>query len=111
MRTTTASGWRSTRTSASTACGASAILGFTIRAIILIPHFIVLWLIGIAAFVLIAFSWLPVLLLGRQSQLVYSVVGGWMRYGLRVTTYLMLLHDRYPPFSLGNEEADRYQGA
>ena len=87
------------------------LIGFTIRAIILIPHYIVLWLISIAAFVLIAFSWLPVLLLGRQSQLVYSVVGGWMRYGLRVTTYLLLLHDRYPPFSLGNEEADRYRGA
>jgi len=87
------------------------LIGFLVRVIILIPHFIVLWLIGIAAFVLIAFSWLPVLLLGRQAQLVYSVVGGWMRYGLRVTSYLMLLHDRYPPFSLGNEEADRYRTA
>ena len=50
------------------------------------------------------------LLLGRQSQLVYSVVGGWLRWSLRVTTYLWLLHDKYPPFSLGNEEADRYRG-
>ena len=32
-----------------------------------------------------------------------------MRWGLRVYTYLLLLHDKYPPFSLGNEEADRYQ--
>jgi len=85
------------------------LIGFMVRAIILIPHYIVLWLIGIAAFVLIAFSWVPVLLLGRQAQLVYSVVGGWLRYSLRVTTYLLLLHDRYPPFSLGNEEADRYR--
>jgi hypothetical protein len=85
------------------------IVGLLIRMIILIPHFIALWLVGIAAILLIVFAWLPVLILGRQAQLVYSVVGGWLRWSLRVSTYLLLLHDRYPPFSLGNEEADRYQ--
>ena len=85
------------------------ILGLLIRWIILLPHYVVLWIIGIAAMVLILFSWVPVLILGRQSQLVYSVLGGWLRWSLRVSTYLMLLHDRYPPFSLGNEEADRYR--
>lgn len=86
------------------------IIGIVIRSLILIPHYIVMVFVGIAAFVLMAFSWVPVLLLGRQAQLVYSVVGGFMRYYLRVYTYLLLLHDTYPPFSLGNEEADRYRG-
>lgn len=84
------------------------LVGIVIRAILLIPHMIALFFVGIAAIVLLLFSWVPVLVLGRQAQLVYSVVGGWMRWTLRVTTYLWLLHDRYPPFSLGNEEADRY---
>jgi hypothetical protein len=86
------------------------VIGIAIRALILIPHYIVLWILGIAAYILIIFAWVPVLLLGRQSELVYSVVGGWLRWGIRVYSYLLLLHDRYPPFSLGNEEADRYRG-
>lgn len=84
------------------------LVGVLIRALVLIPHYIALFFVGIAALVLILFSWVPVLILGRQAQLVYSVVGGWLRWSLRVTTYLLLLHGRYPPFSLGNEEADRY---
>ncbi|MFN8620759.1 MAG: DUF4389 domain-containing protein [Chloroflexota bacterium] len=86
------------------------IIGILLRSIILIPHYIVLAILGIAAYILIFFAWVPVLFLGRQSELVYSVVGGWLRWTIRVSTYLFLLHDHYPPFSLGNEEADRYRG-
>ena len=37
----------------------------TIRAILLIPHFILLWLIAILAALMTLVTWIPVLLLGR----------------------------------------------
>jgi hypothetical protein len=80
-----------------------------IRYLILVPHYIVLFFVGIVAWILIVFSWLPVLLLGRQARLVYTIVGGYLRWGFRVASYLMLLQDRYPPFSLGGDD-DRYRG-
>ena len=85
------------------------VIGIAIRSLILIPHYLLLMFVGVAAAVLLAFAWVPVLLLGRQASVVYTVAGGWMRWSLRVYTYLLLLHDSYPPFSLGNEEADRYR--
>ena len=78
------------------------ILGFMIRWIILIPHLIVVAIISIAAGILLYFAWIPVLLMGRQSHLVYALVGGWLRYYVRISAYLLLLTDRYPPFSLSN---------
>ncbi len=76
------------------------ILGIAIRWILLIPHFIVLWLLGFIAWFLIVFAWIPVLVHGRQADIVYSVVGGWMRWYLRVVAYLLLLSGPYPPFRL-----------
>jgi hypothetical protein len=77
-------------------------IGVWVRAIILIPHFIVLWLLGIVAALLILVSWIPVLLNGRQASLFYQVVGGYIRYQTRVVAYLMLLSGPYPPFRLGS---------
>jgi Domain of unknown function (DUF4389) len=76
------------------------VVGILIRYIILIPHFIVLWLLGIVVWILIVFAWIPVLFYGRQADLVYSVVGGWMRWYTRVVAYLLLLSGPYPPFRL-----------
>ena len=78
------------------------LIGILVREIILIPHFIVLALLGIAAFILVLVSWIPVLLQGRQAGLVYTVVGGFIRYFARVYAYLMLLSGPYPPFRLGS---------
>ena len=76
------------------------ILGIAIRAVILIPHFIVLYLLGIVAAILILFAWVPVLIYGRQADLVYRVVGGYVRWAVRVYAYLLLLSGPYPPFRL-----------
>jgi hypothetical protein len=78
------------------------ILGYFVRWIVLIPHFIVLWVLTIVAAFLLYVTWIPVLLTGRQAGLVYTLVGGWMRYYVRVIAYMLLLTDRYPPFGLGN---------
>ncbi len=76
------------------------LIGIAIRAIILIPHFIVLYLLGIVVAFLVLFAWIPVLIKGRQADLVYNIVGGWVRWAMRVYAYLLLLAGPYPPFRL-----------
>jgi hypothetical protein len=80
------------------------VLGLLVRAILLIPHFVILWLLFLLAAVLVVFSWVPVLILGRQADLVYRIVGGATRWWLRVYSYLLMMVDRYPPFSLGEDD-------
>jgi hypothetical protein len=79
-------------------------LGIWVRGLILIPHFVVLWFLAIVANFLAAFAWVPVLIQGRQADVVYTVVGGYNRWYLRVMAYLLLMVDRYPPFSLGEDD-------
>ena len=79
-------------------------VGMMVRAIVLIPHFIVLWILAIVVYLLYLVVWVPVLLLGRQADFVYTLVGGFTRYWFRVTAYLLLMVDRYPPFSLGEDD-------
>ena len=80
------------------------LIGVLIRGILLIPHFIVLWLLGFLVGILYLFMWVPVLILGRQADLMYTIVGGTTRWGFRVLAYLLLMVDRYPPFSLGEDD-------
>jgi hypothetical protein len=80
------------------------IVGILVRMVILIPHFIVLWVLAIVAVILLWFTWVPVLLLGRQADLIYTIVGGYNRWALRVIAYQLLMVDRYPPFSLGEDD-------
>ena len=74
------------------------------RFILLIPHFIVLWVLSIVVWFLLLVVWVPVLILGRQADVIYTIVGGYFRWHLRVTAYLLLMVDRYPPFSLGEDD-------
>jgi hypothetical protein len=80
------------------------VLGTFFRWLFLIPHFIVLWFVGWLALIVLLFSWVPVLFLGRQADVVYTVVGGVTRWWLRVWAYLFKMVDRYPPFSLGEDD-------
>jgi len=80
------------------------ILGTALRAILLIPHFIILWFVGLLSALLLLFTWVPVLFMGRQSDLIYSIVGGTTRWWLRVAAYLFKMVDRYPPFSFGEDD-------
>jgi hypothetical protein len=76
------------------------IVGIVVRWFALIPHFFVLFFLGIVAAVLGLFSWLPVLMNGRTSDWVVRWIGGFYRWTARVTAYALLLTGKYPPFSL-----------
>ena len=76
------------------------IIGIWIRWILLIPHWIVLALIGIVVAFMTLVSWVPVLVNGRQADVIVQLVGGFYRWAIRVSAYGFLLTGRYPPFRL-----------
>ena len=76
------------------------IVGLWIRWLLLIPHWIVLALVSIVVAFLILVSWVPVLINGRQADMIIQWVGGFYRWAIRVSAYAFLLTGRYPPFRL-----------
>lgn len=70
-----------------------------LRLILLIPQVIVLWVLGIAAAVVVFFGWFGALFLGRLPLWALGYLGRYLAYEMRVQGYGMLLVDRYPPFS------------
>jgi hypothetical protein len=66
-----------------------------------IPHYIVLIFLEIAAFVVVIIAWFAILFTGRYPQSMFDFVQGVIRWHNRVIGYaLVLVTDRYPPFSL-----------
>jgi len=66
-----------------------------------IPHFIVLFFLAIGAFFTVIIAWFAILITGRYPRGLFDYLVGVSRWALRVEAYAMLLvTDRYPPFSL-----------
>jgi hypothetical protein len=68
------------------------------RAILAIPHAIVLYLWAIAAFVAVVIAWFALVITGRYPRGLYDFVAGFLRYSTAFYGYLYLLTDAYPPF-------------
>jgi hypothetical protein len=65
-----------------------------------IPHYIVLFFLGIAAFVVVIIAWFAILITGKYPRGMFDFIVGVGRWALRVNAYAFLLvTDRYPPFS------------
>ena len=64
-----------------------------------IPHGIALALyeIGVAIVTFIAFF--AILFTGKYPEGMHNFVVGYLRWGIRVSSYLFFLHDEYPPFN------------
>jgi hypothetical protein len=66
-----------------------------------IPHYIVLFFLGIAAFFVVIVAWFAILFTGRYPQGMFSFVEGVFRWHNRVAAYAFtLVTDQYPPFRL-----------
>ena len=79
-----------------------ALLGllFFIKSIVLIPHILVLYFLGMLHAILIWFGFIIVLVTGRYPLGLFEFVLGIVIWDVRVNCWFVGLTDKYPPFSL-----------
>jgi hypothetical protein len=65
-----------------------------------IPHYIVLFFLGIAAFVVWVIAFFAILFTKRFPRGLFDFIVGFRRWEYRVNAYVYLMRDEYPPFSL-----------
>jgi Domain of unknown function (DUF4389) len=66
-----------------------------------IPHYIILIILGIGAWVAIVIAWFAILFTGRYPRGLFNYVEGVQRWSTRVFAYAFLMvTDTYPPFRL-----------
>ena len=72
-----------------------------VKWLLAVPHYIVLFLLSIAAFFVVIAAWFSILFTGRYPRGMFGYVEGVIRWHNRVAAYaLVLVTDRYPPFRL-----------
>jgi hypothetical protein len=74
-----------------------------IKWLLAFPHYIALLFVGIAALFAILIAFFAVIITGRYPRGLWDFVTGVHRWGLRVGSYVLLLTDQYPPFSLQDD--------
>ena len=72
-----------------------------VKWLLAIPHYIVLFVLFVFAIVAVVVAWFTILFTARYPRGLFDFVVGVVRWALRVEAYaLLLITDRYPPFSL-----------
>ena len=77
-----------------------------VRLLLIIPQFLVLLFVGVAAFFVAIVVWFVALLTGRVPEGMGAFLARFTRWSVRVNAYFFLLTDEYPAFD-GNDD-DRY---
>jgi hypothetical protein len=80
------------------------LIGIIARSVLLIPHFIALYIVGAITGLMHLVAWFPVLTSGSYPEWAYTWSTGTMRWSARVIAYLFGLTDQYPPFALGSND-------
>jgi hypothetical protein len=81
------------------------LLGLFVREILLIPHIVVLAVLGLVISVCSLFLWIPVLFKGQLPDFGYKLISGFIRSQTRIGAYFLGLTDTYPPFGDGTNAA------
>jgi len=68
------------------------------RLFMAIPHYIVLYFLGIAVALVLFISWWAILFIGSYPNWAFDFVSGYFRWNTRVGGYSYFLTDKYPPF-------------
>ena len=71
-----------------------------IKWLLIIPHLFVLWFLGILSSVATFLAWFAILFTARYPRGLFDFNVGVMRWSSRVSIYLLLMSDVYPPFTL-----------
>jgi Domain of unknown function (DUF4389) len=72
-----------------------------VKWLLAIPHYVVLFFLGIAAIVAVVIAWFAILFSGTYPRALFDFVEGVLRWQNRVVAYAFtLVTDRYPPFRL-----------
>jgi hypothetical protein len=64
-----------------------------------IPHGIVLYFYGIAVAVVVFISWWIIIFTGKYPRGLYDFVQGYFRWNSRLSAFLFLMRNEYPPFT------------
>jgi uncharacterized protein DUF4389 len=75
-------------------------LTVALRLLLVIPHFIVLFFILLGWGIVTIVAWFVILFTGSYPEGLHNFSVGALRWLLRVESYLLLMVDEYPPFSL-----------
>jgi plasmid stabilization system protein ParE len=70
------------------------------RIILAIPHLVIVFLLGIAWWLVTVVAWFAILFTHSYPAELYRFSLGVFRWSTRVEAYMLLLTDDYPPFSL-----------
>ena len=72
-----------------------------VKWLLAIPHYVVLFFLGIGAFFALIGAWFAILFTGRYPRGIFDYMEGVIRWHNRVTGYAFtLVTDQYPPFRL-----------
>ncbi len=74
-----------------------------VKWLLAVPHFIVLFFLAIGAYVVLIISWFATIITGTYPVGMFNYMVGVLRWGIRVSAYVFLLTDKYPPFSLEDD--------
>lgn len=70
------------------------------RGLLAIPHVVVLSVLGVIGEVVLLVAWVVALFTASVPDGIHSFLAGVQRYNNRLSAYLFLLTDEYPPFSI-----------
>jgi hypothetical protein len=73
-----------------------------IRFFLALPHLVILYALGIAAWLVAFIGWFGALFTGQLPDFAAEFGTGYLRWQARVYAYLALLTDEYPPFAFGD---------
>ena len=72
-----------------------------VKWLLAIPHYIVLFFLGIGVLFAVIIAWFAILFTGRYPRDLHAFVVSVMRWAIRVAAYMFILTtDKYPPFRL-----------
>jgi hypothetical protein len=71
-----------------------------VKWLLAIPHYFVLFFLAIGAALVLLVAWFATIFTASFPQGMFDYLAGVLRWGIRVTAYVSLLTDEYPPFSL-----------